>query len=70
MVVEEPNLRFHIGVLRKALDENSAEGSFITTVAGRGYCLSAPTAQQPVARTADELRPVDWANQTVIQNMR
>ncbi|MDB5448206.1 MAG: adenylate cyclase / guanylate cyclase, partial [Phenylobacterium sp.] len=65
MVVEEANLRFHIGVLRKALDEDLAEGSFITTIAGRGYCLSAPTAQQPVARIAAELRPVDEANTVV-----
>ena len=66
MVVEEANLRFQIGVLRKALDEDLAEGSFITTLAGRGYCLSAPSAQPPVARAANELRPVDAAHHTVV----
>ena len=66
MIVEEANLRFHIGVLRKALDEDLAEGSFITTVAGRGYCLSAPSAQQFVAHTANGLRPVDEAHDTVV----
>src|SRR5690242_12668734 len=38
MVVEEANLRFHIGMLRKALDADLSGGSHITTVAGRGYC--------------------------------
>ena len=41
MVVEEANLRFHIGELRKALDRDSSDESFITTVAGRGYYLAA-----------------------------
>ena len=40
MVVEEANLRFHIGELRKVLDRDAAGESFITTVAGRGYYLS------------------------------
>jgi DNA-binding winged helix-turn-helix (wHTH) protein len=66
MVVEDANLRFHIGVLRKALDQDLAEGSFITTVAGRGYSLSAAPAPQPVARAANELRPVDAAHRTVV----
>jgi DNA-binding winged helix-turn-helix (wHTH) protein len=66
MVVEEANLRFHIGMLRKALDEDVAEDSFITTVAGRGYCLTAPAVRQSGARAANELRPVDGANPTVV----
>ena len=66
MVVEEPNLRYQIGVLRKALDEDLAEGSFITTVAGRGYCLAAPIAQQSVGRAANEAGPIDGANHTVV----
>ena len=66
MVVEEANLRFQIGVLRKALDEDLADGSFITTVAGRGYCLSTATVRQPVARTADEAPPAGGANHTVV----
>ena len=66
MVVEEANLRFQIGVLRKTLDDDLAEGSFITTVAGRGYCLSAATAQQPVARATDELRLADGASYALV----
>jgi len=66
MVVEEANLRFHIGELRKVLDEDLAEGSFITTVAGRGYCLSAPSAQQPLAHPAKASRPVDEPHHALV----
>ena len=48
--VEEANLRFQIGALRKALDPGLSGESYITTVAGRGYCLSAPVAPQPSDR--------------------
>ena len=65
MVVEEANLRFHIGELRKVLDRDASDESFITTVAGRGYYLArrvdayAPTvADDPspafVGREAEE----------------
>ena len=50
MVVEEANLRFHIGELRKVLDRDASGESFITTVAGRGYHLTAPVPQ-PVIPT-------------------
>ncbi|MDB5445507.1 MAG: Adenylate cyclase Guanylate cyclase, partial [Phenylobacterium sp.] len=58
MVVEEANLRFHIGVLRKALDPGASSESFITTVAGRGYRLRAPVTRQPVGSTT-RARPAD-----------
>ncbi|MDB5445509.1 MAG: hypothetical protein JWQ97_826 [Phenylobacterium sp.] len=41
MVVEEANLRFHIGELRKVLDRDASGESLIATVAGRGYSLTA-----------------------------
>ncbi len=38
-IVEESNLTVQISVLRRCLDEQSAEGSYIQTVPGRGYRL-------------------------------
>src|SRR5215207_11675101 len=35
--VEESNLTFNIGMLRKALGDNVAKPQFIKTVQGRGY---------------------------------
>jgi predicted ATPase/DNA-binding winged helix-turn-helix (wHTH) protein len=40
MVVEDGALRFHIASLRKTLDKGRGQGSFLTTVAGRGYSLA------------------------------
>jgi TolB-like protein/predicted ATPase/DNA-binding winged helix-turn-helix (wHTH) protein/class 3 adenylate cyclase len=39
VVVEENNLQVHISALRKALEEDGTEGSWIVTVPGRGYRL-------------------------------
>lgn len=66
MVIEDTALRFHISVLRKALDAGADE-SAITTVPGRGYCLTAPQAQPPasVARP-EEIRTEDKASQMLV----
>ena len=60
MVVEEVNLRFHIGELRKVLDRDRPGESFITTVAGRGYYLTARVDQPAIALAPpadDDARP-------------
>ena len=40
--VEETNLRVHISALRKALGDGRDGARYISSVAGRGYCLVAP----------------------------
>jgi predicted ATPase/DNA-binding winged helix-turn-helix (wHTH) protein len=40
--VEETNLRVHISALRKALGDGQGGARYISSVAGRGYCLVAP----------------------------
>jgi len=47
-IVEECNLRFQIGVLRRAL---GADGELIRTVLGRGYLMAheVPSASRPLA---------------------
>jgi predicted ATPase/DNA-binding winged helix-turn-helix (wHTH) protein len=40
--VEEANLRVHISALRKALGDGRDGARYISSVAGRGYCLVAP----------------------------
>src|SRR5882757_9606315 len=42
LVVDEGNLRFNIGCLRKVLGDGQAGVRYITNVAGRGYCFVAP----------------------------
>jgi TolB-like protein len=44
-IVEESNLTVQISMLRRCLDEQSAEGSYIQTVPGRGYRLVAKVAR-------------------------
>jgi TolB-like protein/Tfp pilus assembly protein PilF len=44
-IVEESNLTVQISVLRRLLDEQSAEGSYIQTVPGRGYRLVSKVAR-------------------------
>jgi len=47
-VVEEANLRVHIGALRKALGDAQGGTRFIESVVGRGYCFVAPVSQEKV----------------------
>lgn len=42
LCVEEGSLRFHMVALRKALGESVQSARYLTTVAGRGYCFTAP----------------------------
>jgi predicted ATPase/DNA-binding winged helix-turn-helix (wHTH) protein len=40
--VEESNLRFQIGQIRKALSEHCGDVEYVTSVPGRGYCFTPP----------------------------
>src|ERR1700722_3339016 len=51
VTVEESNLRFQMSVLRKALGDGRDGARYVSTVAGRGYCLVAPITRSAVART-------------------
>jgi predicted ATPase/DNA-binding winged helix-turn-helix (wHTH) protein len=51
VTVEETNLRFQMSVLRKALGDGRDGARYVSTVAGRGYCLVAPITRSTVART-------------------
>ena len=57
LTVEESSLRFHIAQLRRVLGGSQDAESYVTNVAGRGYCFVAPVvrAASPPAR----LNPVD-----------
>jgi predicted ATPase/DNA-binding winged helix-turn-helix (wHTH) protein len=45
VVVTEGSLRFHVGVLRKALGDGQTGARYVTNVPGRGYCFVAPILQ-------------------------
>jgi len=45
LIVEEANLRVHIGSLRKALGEGESGARYVANVAGRGYCFVMPVKQ-------------------------
>ncbi|MBR1119920.1 helix-turn-helix transcriptional regulator [Bradyrhizobium lablabi] len=49
ITVDETALRVHVAGLRKALGDEIGDASYIKTVAGRGYCLVAPTRVAPAA---------------------
>ena len=53
LVVEDVNLRVHIGHLRKILRDGQEGARFITNVPGRGYCFVAPV------RWTEQLRPLE-----------
>jgi DNA-binding winged helix-turn-helix (wHTH) protein len=45
--VEEGNLKFQIGVLRRALGEGRSGSRYLVTVPGRGYLFVAPVTLAP-----------------------
>jgi predicted ATPase/DNA-binding winged helix-turn-helix (wHTH) protein len=53
LTVEESSLRFHIAQLRRVLGDGQDGESYVTNVAGRGYCFVAPVnrAVSPATRT-------------------
>jgi DNA-binding winged helix-turn-helix (wHTH) protein len=61
MIVEEGNLRFHIASVRKALGERAQGGSYLITVAGRGYCFTAKLVPSERNPTVAIVRPADGA---------
>lgn len=44
-VVEEGSLRFHLVALRKALTDGGSGSTYITNIAGRGYCFVFPVVR-------------------------
>jgi predicted ATPase/DNA-binding winged helix-turn-helix (wHTH) protein len=56
MVVEEANLRVHVGALRKVLRDGDGGIRYIANIPGRGYCFVAPV-QRPAMPDTQSLRP-------------
>jgi predicted ATPase/DNA-binding winged helix-turn-helix (wHTH) protein len=59
LTVEESSLRFHIAQLRRVLGGNQDGESYVTNVAGRGYCFVAPAVR--AASPPERLDAVDEA---------
>jgi predicted ATPase/DNA-binding winged helix-turn-helix (wHTH) protein len=64
LTVEDSSLRFHIAQLRRVLGGSQDAESYVTNVAGRGYCFVAP-----VVRAASAPRPVDLVDETPHPNL-
>jgi predicted ATPase/DNA-binding winged helix-turn-helix (wHTH) protein len=64
LTVEESSLRFHIATLRRVLGDGEGGESYITNVAGRGYCFVAP-----VNRTASPTKRTDPVDETPHPNL-
>jgi predicted ATPase/DNA-binding winged helix-turn-helix (wHTH) protein len=54
VTVDDSNLRCHIAVLRRALDDGQDGARYVINVPGRGYCFVCPTTRSPT----DDARPV------------
>ena len=52
VTVGDANLRVHIAALRKALGDGRDGARYVSSVAGRGYCLVAPVTRSSARRTA------------------
>ena len=52
VTVEDANLRVHIAALRKALGDGRDGARYVSSVAGRGYCLVAPVTRSNARQTA------------------
>ena len=57
MVVEEANLRVHVGALRKVLRDGDGGTRYIANIPGRGYSFVAPIRRSAMPDT-QPLRPV------------
>lgn len=55
--VEEANLTLQISALRKVLQEESSNGSFIETVPRRGYRFVAPVLERPLDASLERVGP-------------
>ena len=64
LTVEDSSLRFHIAQLRRVLGGSQDAESYVTNVAGRGYCFVAP-----VVRAASAPRPVHPVDETPHPNL-
>jgi predicted ATPase/DNA-binding winged helix-turn-helix (wHTH) protein len=52
VTVVDANLRVHIAALRKALGDGRDGARYVSSVAGRGYCLVAPVTRSNARQTA------------------
>jgi len=57
-VVEEANLKVHVGALRRALGDGAGGKRYVVTVPGRGYSFVAPVTFEPVAVAPEPARPI------------
>ncbi|MDF0516197.1 winged helix-turn-helix domain-containing protein [Bradyrhizobium yuanmingense] len=64
LTVEDSSLRFHIAQLRRVLGDGEGGESYVTNVAGRGYCFVAP-----VNRTASPAKRADSVDETPHPNL-
>jgi len=64
LTVEESSLRFHIAQLRRVLGDGEGGESYVTNVAGRGYCFVAP-----VNRAASPAQRADSVDETPHPNL-
>jgi predicted ATPase/DNA-binding winged helix-turn-helix (wHTH) protein len=64
LTVEDSSLRFHIAQLRRVLGDGEGGESYVSNVAGRGYCFVAP-----VNRTASPVKQVDSVDETPHPNL-
>jgi DNA-binding winged helix-turn-helix (wHTH) protein len=51
MVVEEANLRVHVGALRKVLRDGDGGTRYVANIPGRGYCFVAPIRRSAMPDT-------------------
>jgi len=62
--VEEANLTLQISALRKALQEESSHGSYIETIARRGYRFISPVVERATADSQELPRALAGAPRT------
>jgi two-component sensor histidine kinase len=52
VTVDDGNLRFHVGALRRALGDGRDGARYVVNVPGRGYCFVGSTARPPAGGSA------------------
>lgn len=71
LVVTEGSLRFHVGVLRKALGDGQTGARYVTNVPGRGYCFVALILQSDsIGPPVEQSYPADTTHNLPRQLMR
>ena len=61
--MDEANLRFQVGCLRRALRGGQPGARHVINIAGRGYCFVSPVTRAPISsRAPDRSRPAGAAS--------